>query len=111
LLFNLECREKLGIEINPATRAQAARLGVSAVASTSEIEDKWADIIISNHALEHSPFPPSELRALLPKLAPGGLAVFVVPCEAIRHKYCPNDRNHQLLEPHVRRKSVSRGRL
>jgi 2-polyprenyl-3-methyl-5-hydroxy-6-metoxy-1,4-benzoquinol methylase len=96
LLSKLECREKLGIEINPAARAEAARLGVAAVASTSEIEDQWADIIISNHALEHCPFPLSELQALLPKLAPGGLSVFVVPCEAIRHKYIPNDRNHHL---------------
>jgi SAM-dependent methyltransferase len=96
LLSNLACREKLGIEINPAARAEATSLGVQAVAEVSEVEDNWADMIISNHALEHCPLPLRELEALLPKLAPGGLAVFVVPCEAIRHKYRPEDRNHHL---------------
>jgi SAM-dependent methyltransferase len=97
LLSNVECREKLGVEINPAARAEADRLGVNVVARISEIENNWADAIISNHALEHCPNPFEELQTLLAKLAPGGLAVFVVPCEAIRHRYRPDDRNHHLF--------------
>jgi SAM-dependent methyltransferase len=96
LLSSLSCQQKLGVEINPSARAEAARLGVNVVARISEIQDNWADTIISNHALEHCPHPLRELQALLPKLAPEGLAVFVVPCEAIRHRYRPGDRNHHL---------------
>jgi SAM-dependent methyltransferase len=96
LLANIRCAAKMGIEINPVARAEAARNGVSTVRSVSEVEDGWADIIISNHALEHCPYPLGELRNLLPKLAPGGTAIFVFPCEAAKNAYRPNDRNHHL---------------
>lgn len=96
LLANIDCRAKLGIEINPVAREEARKLGVQAVASASEIEDNWADIIISNHALEHCPQPLSELNALLPKLSPGGIAVFCVPCESIKNKFRRDDPNHHL---------------
>lgn len=96
LLANINCKEKLGVEINPVARAEAEKSGVGTVASTFEVEDGWADLIISNHALEHCQHPLQELQALLPKVAPGGIAVFVVPCEAIKNKYRQNDPNHHL---------------
>jgi SAM-dependent methyltransferase len=96
LLANINCKEKLGVEINPIARAEAEKSGIRTVASLSEIEDDWADLIISNHALEHCRHPLQELQALLSKVAPGGLAVFVVPCEAIKNRYRQHDRNHHL---------------
>jgi SAM-dependent methyltransferase len=96
LLMNLDCQEKLGIEINPAAREAAKNNGVNTVASIFEVEDSWADILISNNALEHCPHPLQEIQGLLPKVAPGGKVVFVVPCEAIRNKYKSDDPNHHL---------------
>jgi SAM-dependent methyltransferase len=96
LLANLQCQEKLGLEINPVAREAAKKLGVRTVASTSEIDDGWADILISNNALEHCPNPLKELQALLPKVVRGGKVVFVVPCESIRNKYRAEDPNHHL---------------
>jgi SAM-dependent methyltransferase len=96
LLANIECRARLGIEINPVARAEAKNHGIHAVTSTSEVENDWADLIISNHALEHCMHPLDELRALLPKLFPGALAVFYLPCEAIKNKFRPDDPNHHL---------------
>ena len=96
LLANVNCREKLGVEVNPVARAKAEEVGIRAVASASEIEDGWADIIISNHALEHCQHPLQELQALLPKVVPGGMIVFVVPCEAIKNRYRTGDPNHHL---------------
>ena len=96
LLANVNCKEKLGVEINPVARAEAEKSGIRTVASTSEIGDGWADVIVSNHALEHCEHPLQELQALLPKVAPGGIAVFVVPCEAIKNKYRRDDPNHHL---------------
>jgi SAM-dependent methyltransferase len=96
LLANLNCKEKLGIEVNPVARLKAEEVGVKSVPSTSEIEDGWADIIISNHTLEHCQHPLQELQALLPKVAAGGMVVFVVPCEAIKNKYSMNDPDHEL---------------
>src|SRR5215472_6549734 len=89
LLANIDCAAKLGIEINPVARAEAERQGIHAVASATQIENSWADLLISNHALEHCTHPLDELRALLPKLARGGTSVFYLPCEGIRNKLKP----------------------
>jgi SAM-dependent methyltransferase len=96
LLANLDCREKIGIEVNPFAREAARKNGVTTVASASDVADGWADILISNNALEHCAHPLQELRSLFPKVAPGGKVVFVVPCESIRNKYTSKDRNHHL---------------
>jgi hypothetical protein len=61
-----------------------------------QVEDGWADIIISNHVLEHCQHPLQELQTLLPKVAPGRMVVFVVPCEAIKNKYSTDDPDHEL---------------
>lgn len=96
LLANIECRSKLGIEINPVARAEAEKQGIHAVASTSDVENDWADLIISNHALEHCTHPLSELQALLPKLYPGAMAVFYLPCESIKYRFRQDDPNYHL---------------
>jgi 2-polyprenyl-3-methyl-5-hydroxy-6-metoxy-1,4-benzoquinol methylase len=96
LLANISCKEKRGMDVNPVARAKAEEAGIRAVASTSEIPDDWADVIISNHALEHCQHPLQELLALLPKVVPGGMVVFVVPCEAIKNKYSTDDPDHEL---------------
>jgi SAM-dependent methyltransferase len=96
LLANFDCKEKLGVEVNPVARAKAEEAGIRTVASSSEIEDRWADVIVSNHALEHCRHPLEELQALWPKVVPGGLVVLVVPCEAIKNKFRADDPNHHL---------------
>jgi hypothetical protein len=49
-----ECDEKLGVEINPLAREEALKeRKINLVASCSDLPDMWADVIISNHALEH----------------------------------------------------------
>ena len=97
LLARVRCREKLGIEINPIAREAANQNNhIRTVARTDDVPDDWADIIISNHALEHSPDPLCELRLLLTKVAPGGKVVFVVPCESVRMGYAPGNIDRHL---------------
>jgi SAM-dependent methyltransferase len=96
LLANIRCRDKLGIEISKPARVEAECQGIRVVASTGAVRDGWADIIISNHALEHCAHPLRELQQLHPKVIPGGMVVFVVPCESIRYKHKANDPNHHL---------------
>lgn len=96
LLKNLDCREKVGIEVNPAARREAAAQGIATYASTEHLSDEWADLIISSNALEHTLHPLQEMQALLPKVKRGGSIVFVVPCESITYQYVPNDINHHL---------------
>jgi hypothetical protein len=55
-------------------------MGINLTNDIDTVPDDWADIIISNHALEHVLCPWCELKRLLPKLKKGtGKIVFVVP--------------------------------
>jgi SAM-dependent methyltransferase len=96
LLRNLQCRGKIGIEVSEVARQKARDNGIQTVASAEPIDDQWADLIISNNALEHVTQPLAELQRLRPKLKRDGRIVFVVPCETIRYKYRPRDINHHL---------------
>ncbi|MFN8476043.1 MAG: class I SAM-dependent methyltransferase [Anaerolineae bacterium] len=96
LLKNLGCRRRVGVEVNSAAHATARSNGVEVYAATAEAPDDYVDVVISNHALEHTLRPLDELKALYSKLRPGGRVVFVVPCENVAHAYVPNDINHHL---------------
>lgn len=95
LLSNISCAAKMGIEINPHARANAAKLGLTVVENASGVPDGWADVIISDNVLEHTFCPLEELRKLRPKLRDGGRAVFVIPHE-LEMKYDPGDINQHL---------------
>ena len=96
LLSQLPQQDKRGIEVSEAARSVASANGITAVASAAELPASWADVIISNHALEHTLQPLDELRALLRVVRPGGRVVFVVPNEGIRRHWNPSDHNHHL---------------
>lgn len=96
LMSNLRCAEKIGVEPNTAAREHAKGLGIEVHASVASLPDQWADVIISNHALEHVRHPLQELKILHEKLKPGGKIVFVVPCESISYGYRRNDPNQHL---------------
>jgi SAM-dependent methyltransferase len=96
LLKGLACNGKIGIEVNETARRSAAALGIEALESASNILDDWADVIISNHALEHCERPLDELRALYPKLKSKGKVIFVVPSETITYSFKPGDINQHL---------------
>ena len=55
----------------------------------------WANLIVSNHALEHVTCPLSEIKKLYEKLNDGGKKVLVVPYEK-KNRYKPNDINFHL---------------
>jgi SAM-dependent methyltransferase len=96
LLKNLEGEAKIGIEINPEARAFGIENGLNIVENISQIPDDWADVVVSNHVLEHTHNPLEELVLLYPKLKKGGKAVFIVPHEK-KVKYSPNDINQHLF--------------
>jgi SAM-dependent methyltransferase len=96
LLKNLKCHSRIGVEINPIAGATAEKNGVTVYRSTKDVPDESIDVIISNHALEHTHQPLDELRSLYPKLKKGGKMIIVVPCEAISYAFKPGDKNHHL---------------
>jgi len=96
LLHRLECAERLGVEPNPVAASVARQLGVKVFPSAEHVPSGCADVVISNHALEHSHRPFDELSALYGVLRPGGSLILVVPSESPSVSYVPNDRNHHL---------------
>ena len=97
LLRNLPGAAKLGVEINEVARKEASiERGIDAVESPADLPDACADVIVSNHALEHVESPLEVLRLLRRKLKPGGRAVFVVPHDGPQIAYDPADVNKHL---------------
>jgi len=96
LLKEINCKEKIGIEVNPSARRVAEGLGIRVFDSVDKVDDDWADVIISNNALEHTLHPLNELKVLHLKLKSSGLIVFIVPCESIKYAYKAGDINHHL---------------
>lgn len=96
LLANLECKKKIGIEINPSAAETAKEKGFEIYRFLDDCPDNYVDIIISNNALEHTHHPLDELKKLYSKLRKNGKIIFVVPCENISYEYKPNDINQHL---------------
>ena len=101
LLRNLNCQSRIGIEPNPNAVDSIKSLNVrhyfSAIDAFQELGESVADVIISNHALEHTLNPLQEIKNLRPLLKIGGIIHFVVPCESIKCAYHVSDINHHLF--------------
>ena len=82
--------------MNPAALETASRNGVEVYTDADQVADDSVDVLISNHALDHTLNPLQELKTLLHKVRKGGKVVFFVPCDSIRVKYKPKDVNHHL---------------
>lgn len=96
LLKNINCSRKIGIEINETAAQQARNIGIEVFNNCEEIQDETADVIISNHALEHVFSPYDEIKKLYFKLNKGGRIIFVVPHENTQGIYNPDDVNKHL---------------
>jgi len=98
LLSRLVCQRRIGVEINPVAREHALSRGIECVVDADELPDDVADIILTDHALEHVPFPVGALRTLRTKLKRGGLLLICVPIDnwEIQRSYDPKDINHHL---------------
>jgi SAM-dependent methyltransferase len=97
LLKELNTKFKLGVEPNPAARAQCEANGVRAVADIKLVTEK-ADVVVSNHCLEHVPYPIEALRQIKDVLKPGGKLILVVPIDDWRAQktFNPDNIDHHL---------------
>ncbi|EDX74521.1 Methyltransferase domain family [Coleofasciculus chthonoplastes PCC 7420] len=96
LLKNIDCTQKLGVEINDVARAQANENGIKTYKYLEDVPDGFATVVISNHALEHVECPFNILKSLLNKMHPDGKAIFVVPHQRADEAYHDNDINQHL---------------
>jgi SAM-dependent methyltransferase len=97
LLAALPAARRIGIEVNEPAAAAARRRGIEVVCSTSELNDGIADVVISNHALEHTIVPFYELCDLHRILKPGGRFVLWLPLDDWRaQRTAAQDPDHHL---------------
>jgi SAM-dependent methyltransferase len=98
LLARLPAARRLGVEVNEPARAQAQDRGIEMFSSASDLPDTLADVVISNHALEHVLYPMTELRELLRALKPGGRLVLWLPLDDWRAQRTPRsgDKDNHL---------------
>jgi SAM-dependent methyltransferase len=94
--MELLCAQVTGVEINPSGRDEAARMGINTVAEVFDLPDGAADVLVSNHALEHVVNPYDTLVALKNKVKLDGKAIFVVPHQTCDEKFRKGDRNQHL---------------
>lgn len=97
LLKNIDCFEKIGVDINSEALIIAKENGIQTHLSVDELCCNSVDVIISNHALEHIADPLGTLKELLRILKPLGRIVFVVPCESIHVNFSTTDKNNHLF--------------
>lgn len=95
LLNKINCGQKLGIEINAHARKNAAGFNIKTVETPGEVENEWADVLISSHALEHVLRPYDILVELYAKTKKGGKVVFIVPHET-KYAFNTEDVNKHL---------------
>jgi 2-polyprenyl-3-methyl-5-hydroxy-6-metoxy-1,4-benzoquinol methylase len=100
LLRSLDCARRVGVELNPVARAEASSHGVEVYETVAEVPEGIADLVVSNHALEHVLNPAAVLSALRSRLKPGGKLVLCVPIDDWRarqhRRYDPKDIDHHL---------------
>lgn len=98
LLDAIAASEKVGVEINPVARECAKSLGITNVfPDTADIQNEWADVVISNHALEHVENPTAILREFFRILRKGGRIVVVTPYDSVAKQYVENDPDRHLF--------------
>lgn len=96
ILAGIVCAHRVGIEPNSSAREVATQNLNKVVASTAELPANFANVVISNSALEHTLRPLDELKDLYRCLKPGGRLIITVPCENFIHRYVPGDVNNHL---------------
>ena len=96
LLAKPICANGIGVDVNPAAQRSCREQGLAVTSDLSQIEDCWADAVISNHALEHTTDPDEKVLQVHRILKPGGTVVFVVPCERHDYAFRTGDRDQHL---------------
>ncbi|MEN6542673.1 class I SAM-dependent methyltransferase [Parvibaculum sp.] len=81
VLRALNVKRRIGIEINEAAAAEAARCLDEVHDTLGKVADAAVDTVISFHALEHVDAPAEIIHEIFRVLRPGGIVKIFVPCE------------------------------
>ncbi len=97
LVAGLPASCRLGVEVNPVARADALKNKVRVFKSLSDVDSLSVDVVISNHALEHTLRPFDELVELSRVLKHNGHLILWLPLNDWRtDQGIVHDTNHHL---------------
>jgi len=98
ILRQLDCAERLGVELNEAAHMYCRENGIQVVRTLDEVDAREFDVAISNHCLEHVPCPVEALRCIHDQLRPGGRLVLALPLDdwRVQKDYTGADIDHHL---------------
>jgi SAM-dependent methyltransferase len=99
VLRHLEVGRQIGVEPNRVAADIARERGVEVFPTLQDVGTETADVIISNHALEHCRAPFQELGGMWRVLKPNGRLVLMLPLEDWRRtrRFRQEDKNHHLF--------------
>jgi SAM-dependent methyltransferase len=98
LLAALHVNERIGVEVNDYAVKQARQQGFNRVYKTiDEVPAKCADVLISNHALEHVENPFHVMEQFLRVLKIHGKVIIVTPYDSISSRYREDDPDYHLF--------------
>jgi SAM-dependent methyltransferase len=97
LLKNLNCLERIGVEINPVARDYCNHISqIKCYESLEFVPEESVDVVISSHCLEHTTNPFELVAELFKRLKNNGRIVIVVPLDSHHYKWVSNDINNHL---------------
>jgi len=97
LLRNLNCNDRIGVEINPVARNYCQNInGIKCYESLEFVPKESVDVVISSHCLEHTTNPYELVTVLFDKLKTNGKIIIVVPLDSYYYKWTQNDVNNHL---------------
>lgn len=98
ILRQFHCAERVGVELNEAAHGFCRENGVRVHRTIADVDGRDFDVVISNHCLEHVPYPIDALRTLGRLLKAGGKLVLVVPLDDWRPQkdHTGRDIDHHL---------------
>jgi ubiquinone/menaquinone biosynthesis C-methylase UbiE len=98
LLDALDVSKKIGIEINPFAMKSAMEKDIKVFSDLSHVADSKVDAVISNHALEHVPYPLYSLKEIHRVLNIGGKLLCCIPVDDWRFQkeFKENEINNHL---------------
>lgn len=97
----LDAKRRIGVEVNPAAREKCVSPDIELHADILEVPDEIADVVMSNHCLEHTLAPFETIRQFHRALKPRGKLVIVLPFDdwrsPIHRSWRPNDPDNHLF--------------
>ncbi len=98
LLSNLNCKERIGVELNPVAREYCNNeIGIPCYETLDDVPRESVDVVISSHCLEHTLNPIEVVSLLYDKLKKNGKIVIVVPLENHLQQWEPHNANNHLF--------------